>query len=342
MAKNHSKTSHLIRLQKYIADCGVTSRRKAEVLITEGKVKVNDKQVKELGTKVDPESDIIAVNGEVIDVLTVDHIYMVMNKPRSYVTTVSDPEGRKTVMDLIPIKSRVYPVGRLDYLSEGLLLFTNDGDIAHKIMHPSFEVIKTYEVKVFGKVNDIILKRLRAGTSGPDGSLTPKSVRVIEQLPNKTWLEFRLGEGKNREIRRICEDSGVTVDKLRRVAIGNLSIEGLSPGRWEYLTKSELLKSLGINKDGSLRSDFVEYDSKKKTIDVKKSSKKQKEAKFADAKEFSRYRKDEYYTTIKLQNEAKAKKIEELKKKDFEKSDVRVKASYTKTKTAGPKSFRKS
>jgi 23S rRNA pseudouridine2605 synthase len=360
MSKNHSKTSHLIRLQKYIADCGVCSRRKAELLISEGKVRVNDIQIKEMGIKVDPTSDIVSVSGEVIDVLTVDHIYMVMNKPRGYVTTVSDPEGRKTVMDLMPIKTRVYPVGRLDYLSEGLLLFTNDGDLAHKIMHPSFEVIKTYEVKVFGKINDVILKKLRAGTSGPDGTLKPKSVRVIEQLPTKTWIEFRLGEGKNREIRRICEDAGVTIDKLRRVAIGNLNIDDVQAGKWEYLTKSNLLKSLGITKDGSTRTDSEEYDSLKKTIDVKKANRRQKEAKFADAKEFSRYRKEEYYTTIKLQNEAKAKKLEEIKQKESQGTDVRVKASYSKdtkavktirparehkairpSKTTGPKTFRK-
>ena len=341
MSKNHSQSSHLMRLQKYIADCGVTSRRKAEVLISEGRVTVNNQKVTELGTKVDPTSDIISVNGEVIDLLTVDHVYMVMNKPRSYVTTVSDPEGRKTVMDLIPVKTRVFPVGRLDYLSEGLLLFTNDGDLGHKIMHPSFEIVKTYEVKVFGKVNDIILKRLRAGTHGPDGVLKPKSVRVIEQLPNKTWLEFRLSEGKNREIRRICEDAGVTIDKLRRVAIGNLSIDGIQVGKWEYLTKAQLLKALGINKDGSKRLDYVEYDSRKKTIDVKKSSRKQKEAKFADAKEFNRYRKDEYYETIKLQNEAKAKALEEKKKKETEKVEVKFKPSYGKANPTGQKSFRK-
>jgi 23S rRNA pseudouridine2605 synthase len=358
MSKNHSKTSHLMRLQKYIADCGVCSRRKAELLISEGKVKVNDIVTKEMGIKVDPTMDLVSVSGEVIDLLTIDHIYMVMNKPRGYVTTVSDPEGRKTVMDLMPIKTRVYPVGRLDYLSEGLLLFTNDGDLAHKIMHPSFEVIKTYEVKIFGKINDVILKKLRTGTSGPDGTLKPKSVRVVEQLPNKTWLEFRLGEGKNREIRRICEDAGITIDKLKRVAIGNLSIDGIQAGKWEYLTKSQLFKSLGVTKDGSIRTDSAEYDSLKKTIDVKKSNRRQKEAKFADAKEFSRYRKDEYYTTIKLQNEAKAKRLEEIKSNESKKVDVRVRASYGKStkpadvrvrasapmspnKTAGPKTFRK-
>src|SRR5690554_3172731 len=126
-----SQANRLMRLQKYIADCGVTSRRKAEDLIVAGKVKVNDKVVVELGTKVDPQTDVVSVNGKVIDLLSVDHVYLALNKPRSYMTTVSDPEGRKTVMDLVPIKTRVFPVGRLDYLSEGLLLMTNDGEFAN-------------------------------------------------------------------------------------------------------------------------------------------------------------------------------------------------------------------
>ena len=134
MSKNHSKNPKLIRLQKYIADCGVTSRRKAEGLILDGEVVVNGRIITELGTKVDPQEDTVEVSGKMIDLLTVDHLYLVMNKPRSYMTTVSDPEGRKTVMDLVPINTRVYPVGRLDYLSEGLLLLTNDGDFANSIM----------------------------------------------------------------------------------------------------------------------------------------------------------------------------------------------------------------
>jgi 23S rRNA pseudouridine2605 synthase len=314
MSKNHSKKDHLIRLQKYIADCGVTSRRKAEDLIAQGQVKVNGLKVKEQGVKIDPQEDVVEVAGKVIDLLTVDHLYLVMNKPRGYVTTVSDPEGRKTVMDLVPIKTRVYPVGRLDYLSEGLLLLTNDGDLANKIMHPSFGIVKTYEVKVFGRVNDVLLKKLRSGVQVGGQFLKPKSVRVIEQLPTKTWLEFRLEEGKNREIRKICEACEVTIDKLKRVAIGALAIENIKPGAWEYLTKSELLKSMGINKDGSKRLDGQEYLSSKKSIDVKKSSKKQKDAKLADSKEFARYRKDEYYETLKLQKEAKLKRDEEKKK----------------------------
>ncbi len=326
MSKNHTKSTKLVRLQKYIADCGVTSRRKAEELIAQGLVKVNGIKVKEMGTKVDPQEDIVAVNGEVIDVLTVDHIYLVMNKPRSYVTTVFDPEGRRTVMDLVPIKTRVYPVGRLDYLSEGLLLLTNDGDLANKIIHPSFGLVKTYEVKVFGKVNDVLLKRLRAGVQDKGEFLKPKGVRVIEQLPNKTWLEFRLAEGKNREIRRICEACGVTIDKLRRVAIGSLSIDEVKVGEWEYITKMDLLKSMGLNKDGTKRNEDCEYISPKRTIDVKKANKIQKEAKLADSGEFARYRKEEYYETLRLQKEAKVKRDEQ--KKLEEKSSIKIKPSY--------------
>ena len=301
-----------IRLQKYIADCGVTSRRKAEDLIVQGRVKVNDKVVKELGTKVSVEGDVVMVDGEIIDLLSVDHIYIALNKPRSYMTTLSDPEGRKTVMDLIPIKQRVFPVGRLDYLSEGLLLMTNDGDMANMIMHPKFEVTKVYEVKVFGRVNEMLLNKLKAGIVSHDGILKPKSVRVLEQLPQKTWLEFRLNEGKNREIRRICEAAGVTIDKLRRVAIGNLSIDGLQPGRWEYITKAELLKKIGINKDGSKRANAEAYVSQKRSVDVKKSSRKQKNATIADSKDFTKFRKEIYFET--LDNIKKTKAITAQKK----------------------------
>jgi len=334
MSKNHSKSSTLIRLQKYMADCGVCSRRKAEEYILEGKVKVNGIKVTELGTKVEPQDDVVSVSGNVIDVLTVDHVYLVMNKPRGCVTTASDPEGRKTVMDLIPIKTRVYPVGRLDYLSEGLLLFTNDGDLANKIIHPSFGVTKTYEVKVFGKMNDALLKKLRAGVTDNGQVLKPKSVRVIEQLPNKTWLEFRLTEGKNREIRRICEAAGITIDKLRRVAIGALSIERVSVGRWEYITKSDLLKLIGINKDGSISADAVEYESSKKTVDIKKWNKVQKTAKASDSVAFTRYRKDEYYETLNLQKEARLKREEE--KRNEEAGSFRAIPSYAKKTSRTP------
>jgi 23S rRNA pseudouridine2605 synthase len=295
----------LIRLQKYIADSGVTSRRKAEQLILAGRVKLNGNTVTELGTKVDCEEDVVMVNGEIINRDAVDHLYLVLNKPRAYMTTVSDPEGRPTVMDLTDrIKKRIYPVGRLDYLSEGLLLMTNDGEIANKIMHPKYEVEKVYEVKVFGKVNEILLNKLRKGVAAEDGLLKPKSVRVIEQLPNKTWLEFRLVEGKNREIRRICEAVEVTIDKLRRVAIGALSIQGIQPGEWRFITKKELLQALGMTPDGGK---FINrtYLSKKKTVDLKKKFRMGATGKLADSKEFGSFKKESYYETLKKQQEIK-------------------------------------
>lgn len=302
--------SKSIRLQKYIADCGITSRRKAEDLILSGKVKVNQKLVTEMGVKVDPNIDVVSVNDQIIDIQAVDHIYLVMNKPRGCVTTLEDPEGRKTVMDLIPISTRVYPVGRLDYLSEGLLIFTNDGDLANKIIHPSFGIEKTYEVKVFGKVSDTLLKSLKSGVYSNGVHLKPKSVRVIEQLPNKTWIEFRLEEGKNREIRRICEGHNVVIDKLKRIAIGNLNVSGVQPGKWTYINKSDLMKAIGITKDGSKRPHSFEYVSPKKSIDVKKFNKMQKEAKPANSEDFNKYKKEEYYTTLKIQAEARAKRVE--------------------------------
>ncbi len=334
MSKNHKKEIKLTRLQKYIADCGITSRRKAEDLILDGHVKVNGKKVTELGTKVDAQEDSVMVKGEIIDVLRVDHVYLVLNKPRGYMTTLSDPEGRKTVLDLIKaVSQRVYPVGRLDYLSEGLLIMTNDGEFGNMIMHPKYEVIKTYEVKVFGKVNESILKKLRLGISADDGILKPKSVRIVEQLPNKTWLEFKLAEGKNREIRRICEAAGVTIDKLKRVAIGNLAIDKIKPGDWGFITKPEMMRLIGFNKDGTINPNADEYISMKKTVAVRKSVKFQRDAKVADNKDFAKYKKENYLETIKLQKELSVKAAE--KKKEEAQKDIKMVPSFAKKTTKG-------
>ena len=204
---NHqTPTSGKIRLQKFIADCGVTSRRKAEDLIACGRVNVNGVVTTVLGTKVDPKEDVVEVDGSLLDINSVEKMYMVLHKPRGYMTTLFDPEDRNTILDLIKeITERVYPVGRLDYLSEGLLLLTNDGEFANTIMHPRYNVVKVYEVKVFGAITPAILKKLRAGVYLDEGFVKPLSVRVVNQLPTKTWLEIRLSDGKNREIRRICE-----------------------------------------------------------------------------------------------------------------------------------------
>jgi 23S rRNA pseudouridine2605 synthase len=301
-----------VRLQKVIADCGVTSRRKAEGLILDGRVEVNGRVVTELGTKVNPHADTIRVDGTTLELMAVDKVYIVMNKPRAYITTLSDPEGRPTVMDLIfGVKQRIFPVGRLDYLSEGLLILTNDGDLANMIMHPKYEVEKVYEVKVFGHVNEGILAKIKRGVMTEDGLLKPKSVRVIEQLPNKTWLEFRLNEGKNREIRKICEAVELTVDKLRRVAIEGLNIQSLSPGKYVFTTRKELLKALGLTEDGKKFAKRT-FMSAKKSLNVAKVSKiVSKTARPADDKKFQAFRRENYYETVQSIKDLKMRQAEE-------------------------------
>lgn len=286
-----------LRLQKYIADCGVTSRRKAEDLIVQGRVKINGITVTELGTKVNLGEDVVFVDGQTLSLDHVQRIYVVLNKPRAYMTTLNDPEGRKTVMDLLKeYPERIYPVGRLDYLSEGLLILTNDGDVANTIIHPSNQVTKVYEVKVFGIVSQDILRKLRNGVQTDEGFLKPKNVRVIKQMPNKTWLEFRLTGGKNREIRRICEAVGLTVDKLRRVAIGGLTIDKMAPGKNRTFTKRQLLEEIGIDENGRVIKD-KEYKSDKKT--VKLTRRPLPAGTLADDPNYQIYRKDAYFESIK-------------------------------------------
>lgn len=296
-----------IRLQKFIADCGITSRRKAEQLITQGRVTINGEVVMELGTKVDPKNDIVLVDGHLADLAAVDQVYLMLHKPRGFVTTLNDPEGRETVMDLVKdVTERIYPVGRLDYLSEGLLIMTNDGEVANMIMHPKFNVQKVYEVKVFGSVTETILNKLRAGAYLEEGFVKPTSVRVIKQLPTKTWLEFRLNEGRNREIRRLCEAVGLTVDKLKRLAVGNLTIEGVAPGKYRLMSKSQLLNAIGLNEDGTLKKvlNAEGFVSSKKTIDLKK--KRPQPGTVADDEAFKKFRRETYFESLKQIQENKA------------------------------------
>lgn len=313
--------SKLVRLQKFIADCGITSRRKAEDLIVQGRVKVNGIAVRELGSKVNPTIDAVEVDGKAADLGSVEKIYMVMNKPRGIMTTVSDPEGRDTVLDLCKeISERIYPVGRLDYLSEGLLLMTNDGDFANLVIHPSSEITKVYEVKVFGAVNEFLLKKLRAGVY-IDGVMTkPQSVRIIKQLQTKTWLEFRINEGKNREIRRMCEASGLTVDKLKRVAIGGLTVEGIAPGSYRLVTRKSLLAAIGIDKAGNKIESAVEYISSKKSVNIKKKGHQSCTA--ADDKAFVKFRRETYFQSIKDIAETKKAKEKEIRKQAWEEKEA--------------------
>jgi 23S rRNA pseudouridine2605 synthase len=233
------------RLQKIIAAAGIASRRKAEELITGGLVSVNGKMITELGSKADPERDHIRVNGKLLRGPE-RHVYLLMNKPRGYVTTVHDPENRPTVMNLLRgISARVYPVGRLDYGSEGLLLLTNDGDLAHGLMKAASHVPKTYLVKVAGSPTEEGLLRLRQGISIPAErgrrvKTAPAKIRIIREAANP-WYEVTLTEGKNRQIRRMFEEIGHHVEKIRRVRYGPLELD-VHPGDFRKLTIQEIAK----------------------------------------------------------------------------------------------------
>jgi 23S rRNA pseudouridine2605 synthase len=249
------------RLQKIIAAAGIASRRKAEELITSGLVSVNGQTVTELGTKADPEVDNIKINGQPLGGAQ-RHVYLVLNKPKGHVTTVTDPERRPTVMDLVPgVGARIYPVGRLDYLSEGLLLLTNDGALAQKLTHASSHVPKTYVVKISGKPADSDIEKLRAGIFLPpdrtplktcEGQLNAKAaprrskavktgparIKLVRDAENP-WYEITLIEGRNRQIRRMFKQIGHDVEKIRRVRYGSLELD-VEPGKFRHLTAQEV------------------------------------------------------------------------------------------------------
>src|SRR6266481_4026328 len=233
------------RVQKIIAAAGITSRRKAEELISSGRVQVNGKVVTELGTKADSEQDHIRVDGKLLRGPE-RHTYIVLNKPKGYVTTVSDPEKRPTVMDLVSgAKARVYPVGRLDWASEGLLVLTNDGALANGLMKAASNVAKTYVVKVAGQPDDAKLEKLRKGVSiaekgGRRVRTAPAKIRLIREGDNP-WLEVTIIEGRNRQVRKMFEEVGHNVEKIRRVQYGPLALD-VPPGDWRNLTLLEVAK----------------------------------------------------------------------------------------------------
>lgn len=233
----------MMRLQKFLSHAGVASRRTAETMIEEGRVKVNNKVCKELGTQVDPDKDKVEVDGRVIEGVA-SLIYLLVNKPQGYITTLDDPEGRPIITDLIPANMpRVYPVGRLDWDSDGAVLMTNDGDLTNLLTHPSHEIEKTYAVKVAGVIEDTAkeLELLRKGVEIEPGVVTkPAVVKVGRQTDKNTWLEFRISEGRNRQIRRMCEVVGYRVSRLRRVAIGPLTIKGVRSGQFRALDTEEV------------------------------------------------------------------------------------------------------
>ncbi len=241
-----------VRLQRLLAEAGIASRRKAEALIREGRVEVNG-QVAEIGAVVDPDRDHVRVDGESVHRPGV-RLHLVMNKPRGVICAASDPRGRPTVTSLLPaLPARVHSVGRLDFQSEGVLIFTNDGDLARTLAHPSSGVERVYHVKVQGRVSEAALSRLRRGVRLEDGPARctackvlrrsrprPEPGRVHRSPGSNTWVEVTLTEGRNREVRRMFEALRLTVLKLRRVRFGPVTLGDLKPGQCRPLTEREV------------------------------------------------------------------------------------------------------
>lgn len=227
-------------LQKYISMCGYASRRKAQEMILGETVKVNG-QTASLGMRVSPGKDTVTINNKPIICNQLTRHYIMLNKPRGYVTTMSDENGRKCVADLVKdIPERVYPAGRLDKDSEGLIIMTNDGDFANRLIHPSHNLWKTYRVTVRSYVTEDQLVRLCIGPKIDGKPTEPAKVDVIFQEKDRTVLEFSIKEGRNRQIRKMCEMVGLEVARLRRVSIGNIKLGMLSPGKWRNLNTDEI------------------------------------------------------------------------------------------------------
>lgn len=230
-----------IRLQKYIAECGIASRRKAEELILEGKIRVNGIIITELGTKINPSKDIVEYNNKVIEPEQ-RNVYILLNKPIGYVTTVKDQFNRPSVLDLVKVKERIVPVGRLDFYTSGALILSNDGDFVYKITHPKHEVNKTYNVTVKGIINEDEIEDLRSGVKIDDYITKPAKVKIlkIDKYKNISRIQITIHEGKNRQIRKMCEAIGKKVLALHRSKIGNIDVKDLKIGEWRYLTDAEI------------------------------------------------------------------------------------------------------
>lgn len=229
----------ILRLQKYLADCGIASRRAAEKLISDGHVKVNGR-VAQLGDKVNPRIDKVMLYGKMLQRKKPDYTYIMLNKPRGFITTMNDEQGRKCVSDLVKdVGTRVLPIGRLDKDSEGMLLMTDDGKLIYSLTHPSHVVEKHYTATVKGAVSGATLDELNEPMELDGYQLNPVLVVVKEKQADRTVLRFVLTEGRNRQIRKMCEKVGLTVLRLKRQAIGTLQFNGLPVGKWRHLTERE-------------------------------------------------------------------------------------------------------
>ena len=229
------------RLQKYMANCGVASRRKCEELILAGKVKVNGILVNELGAKVDPENDTVEYDGKIIN-KEEKKIYIMLNKPEGYICSVKDEKERKTVLDLVKVKERIYPIGRLDYDSSGLILLTNDGEVYNKIIHPRKEIIKKYIVIVKNKITEKDVKAFKEGIDIGGYITAPASLKNInfDEEKNISTIEVSIHEGKNRQIRRMCSALSHDVISLKRISIGDIKLAYLKKGEYRELNSEEI------------------------------------------------------------------------------------------------------
>lgn len=235
------------RLQKVMAELGVASRRKCEELILQGKVSVDGQIITELGTKVDKQSSVILVEGIRIT-NEIKKVYLLLNKPIGYITSAKDQYDRPTVMDLISeIKARLYPVGRLDYDTEGLLILTNDGDLTFKITHPSHNVTKTYTALVNGPVQKEAIEMFKEGVVIEDYKTAPAELEILKYINNDTLVNITIHEGKNRQVRKMCDAIGHSILRLKRISIGSLKLGDLSTGHYRHLNKEEIeyLYSIG-------------------------------------------------------------------------------------------------
>ena len=229
-----------IRLQKYLADAGIMSRRAAEEEIKNGNVSING-HVAQVGAKIDPKNDVISYRGKRIKYEKKKYTYIMMNKPRGYLCSTTDDRGRKCVTDLLDgVDARVYPVGRLDLVSEGILLLTDDGELKNRLTHPKHTIGKVYRVKVAGKVSDEQMEILSSPLVIDDYKIQPVTVTVSSEDEAGTVLKMTLFEGRNRQIRKMCEIAGLTVKRLSRISIGDLKLDGLPTGKWRYLEQHEV------------------------------------------------------------------------------------------------------
>lgn len=228
-----------VRINKYLASVGVAARRKIDEMIEQGKVSVNGKKAA-LGLKVDPEKDKIAINGRPVSAKKEEFEYIAIYKPRGVVSTVRDTHSREKIVDLIDSNNRLYPVGRLDFESEGLMFLTNDGDFANKLMHPRYHVPKTYEVRFLGGVSPTKIQAMKRGVRLTDGTTAPAEVTILDPEGRGTILKITLFEGRNRQIRRMAEQLRLHVTKLKRVEIGPVKLEDLTPGKSRNLTPTEV------------------------------------------------------------------------------------------------------